>query len=327
MSNDSFSLLLALFCAGVALCLLGGVRLLVNRRRAWVWPASVVAAATLSAAGPIALEQPNAGPLAAGVVIVAVLLLKIAGSPALTKAMTAAVSFAAGSAFRAATLGLGGLALAVGAVATWELVDEAAIDRDMAFMEELNVHPPTREPAGNVVGVTDRGRRVTIKEATDPRPSEVIGMTEVRLLRDLKFESRVIRVAEASDRCNCHGWVFTGGRFWVAGDDVMHILEDNEYQPVSQPRPGDLAIYREAGQITHTAVVRAVGEDMMVLVEGKWGWMGVYLHGVANSCYGTNYSYYRSPRDGHMLAGIGGRPTAPPALDANAAEVKSLCGE
>jgi hypothetical protein len=327
MSNDSFNLLLALFSAGVALCLLGGARLLLAQCRPWVRSASVLAAAAISAAGPIALEQSIAAPLAAGVVVGAVLLLKAAGSQLLSRAMAVAVAFAARPAVRAAVLGLGGLGLAVGAVVTWDVAEEAATDRDMEFLAELNAHPPTREPAGSVVGVTDRGRRVTIKEAAELRPAEVVGKTEARLLRDLKFDSRLIRRAAPSDQCNCHGWVFTGGRFWVAGDDVSSILEDNGYQPVSQPRPGDLAIYRDAGLISHTAVVRAVGEDMLVLVEGKWGWMGVYLHGVADSCYGTNYTYYRSSREGHLLAGIDGRSTVPPAGDANAADVTSVCGE
>ena len=31
---------------------------------------------------------------------------------------------------------------------------------------------------------------------------------------------------------NCHGWLFTGGRYWVAGDQVEDILADNGYAQV-----------------------------------------------------------------------------------------------
>jgi hypothetical protein len=112
----------------------------------------------------------------------------------------------------------------------------------------------------------------------------------------------VIRRRPPADRCNCHGWVFAGGKYWVNPDQVEHILDDNGYQPISEPRLGDLAIYRNsADTIIHTAVVRAICDDGIVLVEGKWGWMGVFLHPVGESCYGKNYGFYRSDRSGHLL--------------------------
>jgi hypothetical protein len=96
--------------------------------------------------------------------------------------------------------------------------------------------------------------------------------------------------------------VFANGRYGINGTEVDTILTDNGYQPVTAPRPGDLAIYRHPdGKPSHTALVRYVSEDQPVLVEGKWGWMGVYLHAVDQSIYGTEFRYYRSPRAGHLL--------------------------
>ena len=39
--------------------------------------------------------------------------------------------------------------------------------------------------------------------------------------------------------------------------------------------------------------------------------MGVYSP-VDNSCYGKSVMYYRSPREGHLLVGLGGRSPADP---------------
>jgi hypothetical protein len=47
-----------------------------------------------------------------------------------------------------------------------------------------------------------------------------------------------------------------------------------------------------------------------VIVEGKWGTMGVFSHAVDKSCYGTDYKYYRSGRPGHILAGLSGTSPA-----------------
>ena len=38
-----------------------------------------------------------------------------------------------------------------------------------------------------------------------------------------------------------------------------------------------------------------------VLVEGKWGWMGVYMHRLRDCLYGPNVTFLRSDRRGHAL--------------------------
>jgi hypothetical protein len=85
---------------------------------------------------------------------------------------------------------------------------------------------------------------------------------------------------------------------------VEPFLADNRYAPVTDPRPGDLAVYRQNGAVTHTAVVRYVTPGMPVLVEGKWGATAVYLHPVDASLYGTAFTYYRADRPTHVLAGL-----------------------
>jgi hypothetical protein len=140
----------------------------------------------------------------------------------------------------------------------------------------------------------------------------VLADPEDKVLARLGYKDGVIRREPAADQSNCHGWVFTGGRYWVGGEAVAQILADNGYVVVTDPRPGDLAVYRDkADAVGHTAVVRYVADGMPPIVESKWAWMGVFLHPVDKSAYGTNVTYYRSPRDGHLLAGLG--DTAPAA--------------
>jgi hypothetical protein len=149
---------------------------------------------------------------------------------------------------------------------------------------------------------TDAGRPVRFAAPLTPRPAAELAAAEARVLDGLGLAGRLVRRAPASDGCNCHGWVFAGGRYWVNRADVELILADNGYEPVGTPRPGDLAVYRQAGgAIAHTAVVRQAGGR--VTVAGKWLWMGVFEHAVADSPYGTDLTYYRSARAGHRVAG------------------------
>jgi hypothetical protein len=160
--------------------------------------------------------------------------------------------------------------------------------------------PPTRWVG---LGRTDAGRPVGLAEAVAPRPAADVVADEARALDSFGLAPRLVRRAPASDICNCHGWVFGGGKYWLLRADVEVIIADNGYKPVADPRPGDLAVYREAdGAIAHTAIVRQSGGQLRV--EGKWLWMGVFEHAVADSPFGTNVTYYRSPRAGHQIAGL-----------------------
>ncbi len=128
---------------------------------------------------------------------------------------------------------------------------------------------------------------------------------------------KVIRREAADEHSNCHGWVFTGGQYWLDGESVELILQENGYKPVNQPLPGDIVIYRDTdNRITHTALVRSAGLGMPAIVEGKSGWMVVFLHLVDESPYGKNYTFYRSKRKGHLVVGLGNQKEASPATPA-----------
>jgi len=47
--------------------------------------------------------------------------------------------------------------------------------------------------------------------------------------------------------------------------------------------------------------------------------MGVFLHPADKCFYGTDYTFYRSVRTGHLLVGVGGSPAPNPNAGMTAA--------
>lgn len=188
-------------------------------------------------------------------------------------------------------------------MARFDSAQDAILESQMAEMAQLT-SSTEGVPVAGVRLTTDRGRSVTPLSSSTPRTPEQLRWCESRVLAGLPYYNQLIHRDKPSDACNCHGWVFTGGRYAIGGREVDTILIDNSYTEVAKPGPGDVCVYRNGdGGIAHTALVRAVCDDGTVLVEGKWGWMGVYLHPAQASCYGTNFRYYRTPRPSHVLAG------------------------
>lgn len=116
--------------------------------------------------------------------------------------------------------------------------------------------------------------------------------------KDLK---QIIRLADPNSASNCHGWVFTGGKYGVRDPEVPRILIDNGYEAVATPREGDLAIYISGEKFTHSGIVRIADQHTPVLVESKWGPFGVYLHGVKQQPFPGECRFFRSSRSGHLL--------------------------
>ena len=203
---------------------------------------------------------------------------------------------------RWSALGVVGFGTAIGSVAYTDVQFQKEVDRQTTELEVLTLPPHCETPA--IHAVSDCGREVAIREATELRGEADLLKMETTIFTHNSVHDSVIRCQPASDRSNCHGWVFTGGRFWIAGTEVDNILVENGYRVEREPKPGDLVLYRSDGNLLHTAIVRYVTEGQPVLVEGKWGCTGVYLHAVDKSIYGTGYQFYRSPRLGHVLAGL-----------------------
>jgi hypothetical protein len=295
--------MLILCGAAAGLVLLGGARAVLGGGCLAVRVSAVGACALAPGAIVAALGYPTAGEVAAAVVALTAVASALVGNAAV-RARAAAIAGKFGRrGVQAAGLAVAGTALLVGSLARYERGYEADVDASMADLEEVTWKPPLGAATG-IAATTDAGRPVELLEPMVTRLPAEARVAEARTLANLGAAQRMIRLQPATDGCNCHGWVFAGGRYWLGPDDVEHILTDNGYNTVSDPRPGDVAIYREGGTIVHTGIVRTGGAGTPVLVESKWGWMGVFLHRPEDTCYGLHYTFYRGPRELHTIAGL-----------------------
>lgn len=167
--------------------------------------------------------------------------------------------------------------------------------------EENNI-PGFTSPSRRFIGITDRGREVTLLRWA-PKSNQDVQTISRLLAQMLAKASRVIPRADANTRSNCHGWVFTNGRYLLDAAGVARILADNGYEQVREPRADDIVIYRtSSGEILHTGLVRGVLDDGTVLIESKWSVGGRYLHLPDDQPYSQLYEYYRTSRPSHVVA-------------------------
>lgn len=156
---------------------------------------------------------------------------------------------------------------------------------------------------------TDRGRSIRLLGFP---PSDEADMEELRRHEQWyakHHELSLIRIGPADRLSNCHGWVFTNGRYNLHSEDIDTILEDNGYRVVAEPAAGDLVIYRDGlDRVTHSGMVRMVS-GKLILIESKWGHLGVYLHPVEVQPYGNDWSFMRSNRPNHVIR------LSPPDMD------------
>jgi hypothetical protein len=57
---------------------------------------------------------------------------------------------------------------------------------------------------------------------------------------------------------DCHGVTFTNGEYWINNDQVDKTLSGGGFEKTTTPKPGDVAVYREAGDIVHSVTVTRV---------------------------------------------------------------------
>lgn len=313
MSFEHFDRFFTLFAIGLGLFLAGGLNLALGRRGGHIWLRTVATVVIGSAvvAGLAALTRPELAFRAAGFVFGVLLVVALLSSGWVVRQISSLMMYCRKPIPRWGLLTFGGLAVIIGGGIAFEHADQMAIDETMKGLEIALERPPSR-PVEGFQATTDRGTRIVLKEPIAPRPESELAGSEERTLQNTHLHGHVIRRSGPADHTNCHGWVFTGGKYLLSPDDVDLIVKENGYSEAPEPLAGDLVVYRQNGAISHTAVVRYITEGQPVLVESKWGSMGVFLHPADKSCYGTEYTFYRSNRQGHLLAGLG---SSPPSLN------------
>lgn len=304
--DDHFAQFFPAICAGLGLFLAGVANLLLPRRLLWARVAVTLGALAVALAAAATIDQP--GTIAATLALLAIGLFPwlLLGSGRVIARVTALMAMSQRLAARSILLIVVGLGMAIHSIMTFERADEEAIEASIADLERAAARVPLM-PSREAWAATDLGTRIVLKEAVDPHEGAALDVIESRLLQNGHLDDQVIRRGHATEQSNCHGWVFTRGRYFLSPEDVELILAENGYREVADPRPGDLAIYRTSYGIAHTAIVRYVSEGQPVMIEGKWSIYGVFLHPVDRSPYGTEYSFYRSSRHGHLLIGLDGR--------------------
>lgn len=82
---------------------------------------------------------------------------------------------------------------------------------------------------------------------------------------------------------NCHGLTFGSRRTWIDGSNQIDgILSDDEYSVVANKDvlPGDIAIYKQAGQIEHSGIVVQIVDGLVKQpkILSKWGNLHEVVH-------------------------------------------------
>ena len=303
MTSEQFPQMVAVFFIGLGLLLAGGANLILREKSLFARLPVTALVVALMLGGVWALSESYSHVQFTGLVLGGVLAVgMLAGSDHLASVASLLSVVFRRPALRWGLVACAGITIAVGSALVSELEFDRELDRQMAELENLTAPPPTISPSA--VATTDRGQPVEIREVTSFRTDADLESIETTLMQNPTIRASVIRSEPATDRSNCHGWVFTGGKYWIAGAEVDRILADNAYKVIVDPQPGDLVVYRSGANVLHTGVVRYTAESQPAIVEGKWGCTGVFLHPVGKSIYGSSYTYYRSTRAGHVLAGL-----------------------
>lgn len=297
---EHFSQFLTAICAGLGLFLAGAANLALHRRRFTFRAMATVLAIGIALAGAATVQQPGVLVRTAALLALGLVPFVLLGNRRLVSSIAAAMTWAGRPAVAAALLTIAGIGIAIGSVVICEREDERTSDEMLADLELIQSRVPT-VPVEHERVSTDRGTRIVLREPVNTHDIQHLSAVEDRYFRHLQLSDHVIREGQADERSNCHGWVFAGGRYILSGDNVDLILTENQYTKQESPQPGDLAIYRNNGVICHTAIVMYVTAGQPVMVRGKWGNLGVFLHPADKSPYGNDYDFYRSPRNGHIL--------------------------
>ena len=143
---------------------------------------------------------------------------------------------------------------------------------------------------GSILLSTRLGREIPNSQDPDQAPG-----VAAKLLEDLRRNYPFARMRRApTGLYNCHGLTFACRRTGIYDpEDIEKILKDDGYRQIKpmETQPGDIVMYRDGREISHTAAIIQVDCSNMLaggqatLVVSKWGQGGEYIHVVKNDPY------------------------------------------
>ena len=187
------------------------------------------------------------------------------------------------------------------AISSWSFYRIQSLSHQYCFLGDAHPIPGEVERDDRAFGVTDKGNYIPLYRL-DADLSTFVTYSETADEKYSSFVHEGIQRNGPDQNANCHGWVFTGGRFLLKGNDIDVILADNHYVEVGIPEPGDIVIYRDReNRILHTALVQGILRDGTIISESKWGVDKRFLHLPEGQPYSAIYSYYRTTRSHHLI--------------------------
>jgi hypothetical protein len=159
-----------------------------------------------------------------------------------------------------------------------------------------------------VIGITtDKGSPVSVGSGAPVPPLSY----EKKWMKDQGLADKVRRVPNtATNRYNCHGFVYLGARAWL--NNPSAIIYDNDYFVPKKPRVGDAVVYTKtkpkldkerhpnfSETPPHSGLVTRGSPGNPTEVTSKWGSWHIYKHmpGDVWSGYGSP-TFLRSKRKG-----------------------------
>jgi hypothetical protein len=105
---------------------------------------------------------------------------------------------------------------------------------------------------------------------------------------------QIRKTSDATAQYDCHGLTFDSSNSFIDNKYAEDLARYQGYRPLrvcpqtSEPRVGDIVIYRKSGRVTHSG--RVVGRNGQVIrVHSKWGYWPDYEHDIDKvpDAYGT----------------------------------------
>lgn len=86
-----------------------------------------------------------------------------------------------------------------------------------------------------------------------------------------------VELRVANWRYNCHGYAYADAHAWFDYPELF-IADDFLEVSLASPKKGDVVLYENGNELTHSAIVHQVSGGKIKRVRSKWGSMPAVMH-------------------------------------------------